>query len=362
MKSDLARNAGQMLLAGFDGTSLPRSVETALSRSELGGVILFARNIVEPRQVAELNLSAQSAAEGHPLPFISVDQEGGRVQRLKEPLTRVPPMFDVGRAGDARLATRVGSVLGEELEALGFNLDYAPDADVWTNPENTVIGDRAFSTDPAVVARYAGALALGLLQSGIVPCAKHFPGHGDTLLDSHLDLPVVQHDLERLDRIELEPFRSLIRGGIPMIMTAHILVPSIDTRHPITFSENGLQQLLRNQLGYQGVIISDDLEMKAVADRYDVEEMVALGLRAGIDIFLVCRSEEMWTRAFETLVKLGEKNSHDRDRIAASANRVVKLKLDLLRPWSIPDDLEARLGTPEHQMVVAEVRARAGER
>ncbi len=362
MINDLTRNAGQMLVVGFDGTALPRSVGSALSDGHIGGTILFARNIIEPAQVADLNHQIYQAAGEGLLPFVSVDQEGGRVQRLKEPLTRIPPMLEVGKTGNPRLAMRIGKVLGSELEALGFNLDYAPDADVWTNPENTVIGDRAFSQDPHVVAQFAGALAAGLLEAGIVPCAKHFPGHGDTLLDSHLDLPIVQHDFERLNEIELPPFRSLIAGGIPMIMTAHILVPSIDTRHPITFSENGLEQLLRKQMGFKGVIVSDDLEMKAVADRYEVDEMMALGLRAGVDLFLVCKTEEVWQEAFECLVKLGEKSSADKALISAAAARVAKLKMDLLRPWRRPDDLMSLLGTDENQRVVAEVRALAANR
>ena len=242
---------------------------------------------------------------------------------------------------------------------MGFNLDFAPIADVFTNPENTVIGDRAFGSDPELCATMAGAVMLGLTMSGLVPCAKHFPGHGDTLLDSHFELPTIEHDLERLRRIELHPFERLIAGRVPMIMTAHIVVPSIDTRHPITLSEQGIGQLLRQRMNFGGVVVSDDLEMKAVADRYGIEEMMTLGVRAGVDLYLICHTQQKWEEAFEVLVRLGERSPHDRERIALSAGRIRKLERDYLRPWERPLDVLQRLGTEEHRAIVDRVLAKA---
>jgi beta-N-acetylhexosaminidase len=348
----LEADAGQLLLIGFDGKSMPDAVGSALREGRIGGVILFSRNIESPEQVADVNAAIYEAAAGQPMPFVAVDQEGGRVQRLREPLTRWPPMRRVGDTGDADLSARFGEAIGDELEALGFNLDFAPCIDVFTNPANSVIGDRAFGTTPERVGRMGGAFALGLTQSGMIPCAKHFPGHGDTEVDSHFGLPVVRHDMARIEQVELEPFRMLIRAHVPMIMTAHVLVPALDPELPATLSKLWIEDLLRRKMKYGGVIISDDLEMKAVADHYDVETMVELGLEAGIDVFLVCHTQELWERAFAKLVALGERSERDRDRIALAAGRVRALKKSWIRPWSRPDDLRARLGTAEHRELV----------
>lgn len=359
-RTELREDVGQMLLIGFDGHSLPRSVEVALRDGTIGGTILFARNIAEIEQVAGLNRAILRAAGGHPIPFIAVDQEGGRVQRLRAPLTVVPPMWKVGLTRDTRLARQVGEVLGNELEVLGFNLDFAPCVDVLTNPENPVIGDRAFGDEPEHATTMAGAVMLGLISAGLVPCAKHFPGHGDTRLDSHFDLPVLEHDRDRLDRIELAPFERMARAQCPMFMTAHILVPSVDDKHPATLSRTWLQDILRKQLHFGGVIISDDLEMKAVADRYSIEEMVELGVPAGLDILLVCHSEDKWTLAYETTVKLAEGSAAFREMVAMAAGRVRKLKTDYLRPWEQPSNVRALVGTPEHAAVIARVLAHGG--
>lgn len=356
----LAEDAGQMLLVGFDGLTLPSHVASALRDGQIGGTILFRRNIDTIEQVADLTGAIQDAVgESQPLPFISVDQEGGRVQRLREPLTVVPPMLQVGQTGDPDLVARIGALMGEELEALGFNLDYAPCVDVWTNPLNTVIGDRAFGRDVETVSRMAGAFQWGLIQAGLVPCAKHFPGHGDTELDSHHALPVISHPLERLQQVELEPFRRLIRAEVPMIMTAHVLVPAVDDRRPATLSNAWITGTLRRAMKFGGVIISDDLEMKAVADRYPVEELVERGLHAGLDILMFCHTHERWALAHETLIHLGERSNTERQEIAMAAGRVRNLKQNWLRRWTRPDDLRARVGTSAHEALVAQVLERA---
>lgn len=356
--AEIKAAAGRMLVAGFDGTTLPDFVSNALSEQRLGGVILFARNVETPEQVADLNAQVYDAVDGW-LPFVAVDQEGGRVQRIKSPATVVPPMAQVGATGDPEMAAKIGELLGDELEAMGFNLNFAPCADVFTNPDNQVIGDRAFGTDPDTVATMAGALAVGLTLSGLIPCAKHFPGHGDTLLDSHFDLPTLTHDLDRLRRVELRPFERLIAGRIPMIMTAHIMIPAIDTTHPITLSQQGIGELLRQRLHFGGVVVSDDLEMKAVADRYSIEEMMHLGVRAGVDLYLVCHTRAKWEEAFEVLVKMGEASAHDRDRILIAAGRIRTLEKGYLRPWTRPASLSDRLGTAAHQALVAEIAQRS---
>jgi beta-N-acetylhexosaminidase len=360
--SSLRADVGELLLVGFHGTTLPPAVASALREQRINGTILFTRNIESVEQVADLNAATYDAAGPDRLPFISVDQEGGRVQRLREPFTRLPPMALVGQAGDLDLAAQVGESMAFELEALGFNLDYAPCADVFTNPENTVIGDRAFGTDPETVGRMAGALMLGLNMGGIIPCAKHFPGHGDTLLDSHEALPTIEHGLERLQQVELRPFELLIRGQVPLIMTAHVVVPAVDAQWPATLSPHWLTRILRQQMKYGGVIISDDLEMKAVADRWDIAELAERGLHAGIDIFLVCHTEEKWLTCYDTLVRLGERSSRERDLIALAAGRVRALRHDWLRPWQRPADVRASLGQPLALERIERVRQLAAAR
>lgn len=354
----LRQAAGQLLCVGFQGTSLPEPVRDALATGTIGGVILFRRNVENPPQVAALNQEIHAAAAtAIAPPFVAVDQEGGRVARLRDPLTPIPPMRELGNAGDPRLVTDVSEVMATEISALGFNLNFAPVLDVDTNPANPVIGDRAFSNDPEVVAKMGGAFVLGHTTCGVVPCGKHFPGHGDTDTDSHLELPVLNHDEARFESVELVPFRRLIDTGIPMLMTAHIQVPALDTVHPATLSHAVMTRLLRDEMGYNGVVVTDDLEMKAVADRYEVEEMIELGLRAGVDLFLICHTQALWERAYGHLLTLGQ-NPHDRARILESANRIMRLKDDYLASWPRPwaaGDYAAELGAQAHRDILARV-------
>lgn len=357
---ELRAAAGRMIVAGFEGDALPAHVARAVRETQLGGVILFARNVDTPAQVQSLCADVHAAgAQSGRVPIVSIDQEGGRVQRVREPATRIPPMLTVGQAGDADLAAKLGEMVGDELDALGFNVNFAPVADVFTNPDNTVIGDRAFGRDPVTAARFAGSFMLGLTMAGVVPCIKHFPGHGDTRVDSHEDLPVVEHDLERLRAVELKPFERLIAARAPMVMTAHLLVPAIDPELPITFSPRGVGELLRQQLGFGGVVVSDDLEMGAVAKRYGIEEMMHLGVDAGLDVFLICHTREKWEEAFEVLVRIAERGGKPAERIALSAGRLAALEKSWLRPWEKPASLGDRLGTDEHRALVDAIVKRA---
>lgn len=332
--------AGQVLIGGFygAGTALPDDAREALSSGELGGVILFRRNIESLEQTAALNADARAAAPGL-VPWVSIDQEGGRVRRLTpaQGVSDVPPMRQVGQCDDEALARDLGGVLGRELAALGFNLNFAPDLDVDTNPQNPVIGDRSFGSDPERVSRMGLALARGLLESGVVPCGKHFPGHGDTLVDSHYGLPVLEHDRARLDAIELVPFRRAVAAGMPLIMTAHILLPALDEAHPATLSRTILTGLLREELGYHGVIVSDDLDMAAVAERYSIEDTVVLGLEAGVDLFLICKVVERWQEAHAALVRAASTDARLRARLFEAAGRVVAAKHQwLVQPSHVP--------------------------
>jgi beta-N-acetylhexosaminidase len=308
-----------------------------------------------PEQVAALTAGLRQAAPaGRPL-IVAVDQEGGRVQRLRAPATEWPPMAAVGRRNQIRLTYGLGRALAGELRALGFTLDFAPVLDVHTNPQNPVIGDRSFGADPALVSEHGLALMRGLHDGGVAACGKHFPGHGDTAKDSHLDLPVVAHDEARLRAVELAPFAAAAAAGIPMIMTAHVVFPALDAARPATLSPRILG-ILRDELRYGGVIVSDDLEMKAVADRYGIEELVVESLRAGCDAFLICHQAELQDRALEALVAAAERDSAIRARLAQAAARVDALAARFgAEPYTPPADLRALLGTRAHRKLVAEI-------
>jgi beta-N-acetylhexosaminidase len=347
-----AAAAGSTLIVGFDGHTAPAELLARVRAGLVGGAILFARNVESPEQVADLCAALRGAAPpGAPL-LTCVDQEGGRVQRLRAPATEWPPMAALAHHSP-ELAYRVGRALGAELAALGFSLDFAPVLDVHTNPRNPVIGDRALGTEPAAVAERGNALLRGLHDAGVGSCGKHFPGHGDTILDSHVDLPVVAHDEARLRAVELVPFARAVAAGVPMIMTAHVVFPALDPAVPATMSPRVLG-LLRRELGFDGVIVSDDLEMKAVADRYGIEELVVAALRAGCDAFLVCHRADLQERAREALVHAAEQDAGTRARLEEAAARMAALaRRFAAAPYAPPPDLRARLGTASHRALAA---------
>jgi beta-N-acetylhexosaminidase len=360
LSAEVKAACGQLIIGGFEGVTAPPEVLDALRTERLGGVVLFRRNIESLPQVVALNASLHEAAASPP--WVAVDQEGGPVRRLTEAIgaTAIPAMRLLGRAGSLDLAARLSEVIATELGALGFNLNFAPVLDVDTNPRNPIIGARAFGADPAHVARMAGAFFVGHLIGGVVACGKHFPGHGDTVADSHVELPVLMHSLERLEAVEWAPFRHLIAGGLDMIMAGHLLLPALDAVSPATLSEATLQGALRGRLGFDGVIVSDDLEMAAVASRYTIEEMVTLGLRAGLDVFLICKRPSLWCAAYEQLLRLAMASSDDRDRVLRAAARVRKAKAAALgsHPWR-PQGWASIVGCDAHRAVVAAVEAAA---
>jgi beta-N-acetylhexosaminidase len=293
MPTSWRRAIGQLLIGSLPGTTLTPEMRSIAREFSLGGVILFSRNIEAPEQVAELSHDVQQLADSRhrsdtePL-WVSVDQEGGRVARLKNPFTVWPPMAVLGRSGDESLARRFAEALATELRAVGITLNYAPVLDIHTNEQNPIIGDRALATDADMVARLGVAVIEGLQGNGVAACGKHFPGHGDTSVDSHLALPLVEHPPDRIRRVECVPFGAAIQANVAFIMTAHVLVPSLDEEHPATLSRRIVYDLLRDELGYEGVILSDDLEMQAIAATYAVPDAGVLAVRAGCDGLLVC--------------------------------------------------------------------------
>ncbi len=297
MKSSIL--AGQLICGGFAGPTLSTRFRAALARSERGGAVLFKRNIESPESVLELNRAIALAAPEDMPPLIAVDQEGGRVARLKAPLLVVPPMRVLAQRKDPALLRRVAKAQGEELSALGFTMNAAPVLDVDTNPDNPVIGDRSFSREPEEAARLALAFADGLADATMLTCGKHYPGHGDTDKDSHLTLPTVSHSKERLMSVELLPFRRAAAHGLDAIMTAHVVYPALDAGVPATQSHVICTELLRGELGFRGVVISDDLEMNAISQ--DTENTAVSAIAAGCDLLLVCSDEERQELAVASL-------------------------------------------------------------
>jgi len=286
--ASLRREIGQLLIGSLPATTITPEMRSLAREFQLGGVTLFTRNIEEPEQVAELDHDLQSLSAGVPV-WVAVDQEGGRVARLHSPFTEWPAMATLGRSGDEKLASRFAAALAAELKAVGITLDYAPVLDIHTNPGNPVIGDRALGEDADTVARLGAAIVRGLQENGVAACGKHFPGHGDTSVDSHLALPLVEHPPDRIRRVECVPFREAIRNDVAFIMTAHILVPSLDEERPATLSPAIVRGMLREELDFNGVILSDDLEMKAIADSYSVPDAAVQAIAAGCDGVLVCQ-------------------------------------------------------------------------
>jgi beta-N-acetylhexosaminidase len=295
------RLAMRLLMIGFDGLELPAHVGRWIDRG-LGGVILFRRNIESLEQLIALN--GEILGRTQPL-MLGVDEEGGRVRRLRGITSDLPAMAKVGATDDPKLAYRCGALLGRELAALGFSINFAPILDVHTNPANPVIGDRAFATTPEAVARMAIPFAKGLQDMGVAACGKHFPGHGDTDTDSHLALPVLDHDEHRLASVELAPFRQAAQSDMASMMTAHVVINAYNPDHPSTLDGRALR-ILRRQYRFGGVIVSDDLEMAAIADRYSMSEAIERGLHAGVDLFLVCRSQDRVEESIEALCRLSE--------------------------------------------------------
>lgn len=334
-REDLRRAAGRRIICGFAGVTLDAELKEVLREVRPLGVILFARNIESPEQVAELIRELKSFRKDDPL-LVSVDQEGGRVARVREPATVWPPMRELGHLGDEALITRVGFGIGAELRAMGFDLDYAPVLDVDTNPANPVIGDRAFSHDPAEVSRFAVALMRGLNKAGVGGCGKHFPGHGDTDVDSHLALPRVEHELPLLREREWAPYRAAIAAGLDAIMTAHVVMPALDESVPATLSPIAMRAL-REELGFGGVIISDDVEMKALADHFDSDEIAARGLEAGLDVFLTCKEYSVTMDMFRGIVRRFEDDALSHEQIEVQEKRVLRWRDRWTRPATPPE-------------------------
>jgi beta-N-acetylhexosaminidase len=350
--SRAAASVGDVFLLGFEGTAPDASLREWFEALRPGGVILFARNIVTPEQVADLTAALQRWRGESPL-LVAVDQEGGRVARFGPPFTVLPGNGALGRAGDVALAERVGRVLGTELKAVGVTLNLAPVLDLRVGPGNPVLGERCLGEDPASVAALGAALIRGMQGAGVAATAKHFPGHGGTAVDSHAALPVVAEDAAWLTETALPPFRAAVTAKVAAVMTAHVCYPALDPDLPATLSPRILA-LLRRDLGFDGVVISDDLLMQAITKSWPVEEAAVLALQAGADAVLLAGDASAQARALASVEAAVTTGRLPGARLAEAAARLTALRQRVGPPRPLPPaHLRALLGCPQHQAAAA---------
>jgi len=348
---DTLGQLGQLFMVGIPQPTLDNETRVLLQELQPSGIILFRRNYTGPAALAVLCAELHSLFSTH-TPLIAIDHEGGRVHRVGPPFTHFPAAIHLGRTGSVGLAYRVGLAMGHELRRVGIDLDFAPVLDVLTNPANTVVGDRAFSADPYQVALFGRAVARGLRESGIIPCGKHFPGHGGTLIDSHEDLPHDERGKEEIHRIDLYPFQQAMIEGIEMLMTAHVLYPALDPELPATVSPKIITGLLRQQMHYDGVVVTDDLEMGAVVRHSTVEQTVVNALNAGADMLLICHKIELAIAARNACLRAIENGTLSQQRIEEAGRRIGTLrKAHQSRQELSPPPLKEQ----EHAQLVEEI-------
>jgi beta-N-acetylhexosaminidase len=367
-KMSLEQRVSQVFMLGFDGTTLTASNRALVQGLHLGGVTLFARNITDGPQLARLDAELQTIADPVPL-FISVDQEGGLVVRVTDGATIFPGNMAVGATGDPTQARRIAQASASELLAMGVNMDLAPVIDVNTNPQNPVIGVRSFGSDMGLVSDFGVQTIQGLQSSGVSAVGKHFPGHGDTEVDSHRDLPVVPHSLERLQALEFVPFKAAIQAGVDGIMTAPVYLPAIEPQQDLlaTLSRTVLTSLLREQLGYQGLILTDALDMDAIKKDRPAAEAAVQAFEAGADMLLIAgitaddrRHLAEGPPALLAAVQAGRVSE---ERLNASVVRILEAKAKrgilpgAVPPTTVPD--AAVLNSLEHRALALDVARKA---
>lgn len=331
----------------FEGTTPPQPVLDGVRRGAMGAFCLFGHwNVESPAQLRTLNemLLHAARAGGQPPPIIGIDQEGGQLIAVTGGATELPGNMALGATRSPELAEQAGRVLGRELRAMGLNLNFAPSLDVNTNPDNLAVGTRSFGADPALVAELGAALIRGLQAAGVMGSAKHFPGHGDTSSDSHYAAPVVAHSLEHMEAVELRPFRAAIAAGVAAIMPAHIMFPALDADQPATLSSRILRGFLRGQMGFQGLIVSDAMDMYAVA-RFGPEPSVRMALEAGVDLVLLAHLPDQLALA---------------DYVSAMTSPEAVARIRRARAGISPTlpDLDV-IGCAEHQRVAQTIAERA---
>ena len=337
-----------MLCVGFDGYVITDDLKRLIDRG-IGAVILFRRNFQNALQVIQLCHAIKQYARRAIL--IGVDQEGGRVIRFGEPFSQTPSLRTIGKTGDIGHAKRIGEILGAELRAAHIDINFAPVMDVDTNPANPVIGVRSFGNSAQRVSAMGVAMIEGLQSAGVAACAKHFPGHGDTSQDSHLDLPRLSHGMDRLMQVELQPFFAAAKADVAAIMTSHVIFDAVDRILPATMSRAIIHDILRQQIGFDRVIVSDDLEMHAISKHFPLEQVVEQTVNAGIDLITICHSAEKQNRAIDLLLHAVQ-SGRVKEEMIASANQRLDVLMDRFAQTageSAPVQIPPVIGCNEHR-------------
>jgi beta-N-acetylhexosaminidase len=354
----LKQKIGQMVMCGFDAVEANSNIESLIRDYDLGGVIYFRRNMQTPAQVAALsNQLQQMVSESTDIPLlISIDQEGGMVTRIEQGVSLMPGNMSLGASNDIEAAYQTAYISGRELRAMGINVNFAPDVDVNNNPLNPVIGVRSYGEDPNLVADMGLAAVRGYESAGVAATIKHFPGHGDTATDSHYALPIVPHNLERLRSIELVPFQKAIEHGVDMVMSAHVIFPALEQGElPSTLSPKVINGFLREELGYQGVVVTDCIEMKAISDNYGFAEGTVLAVEAGVDIVLISHVYEHQIRGINALFEAVHSGRISEERINESVERILKLKQKLQNQNVQSAITLDQVGQPEWQELASSI-------
>jgi beta-N-acetylhexosaminidase len=357
---DLKTALAQLFVVGFDGTELSQDLRDLFRHYPPGGVILFKRNLEDPDQIHRLTRDLQTPETALPT-LVCIDQEGGRVWRLPSPFTRFPEAQSLGNAGLDSLAYSAAKVIAEELSGVGIHCNFAPVLDLHTNPENPVIGDRSLGPDPSPVTTLARSILLSFRAHGIAGCGKHFPGHGDTDLDSHETLPTVSLSRERLFSVEMSPYRILCQDAhkpLELIMTAHVRYPELDPKRPATLSNRILTGILRRFLGFEGIIVTDDLEMGAITGSYGPEEASLLAFRAGADLLMFCHTPSHLPSCIDNLYRSLARGETSHRRLRRTLYKIQRFKRRLrqrLPTEPIRRNLFQRIGCAENQHIAEQV-------
>lgn len=338
----LDEKVGQLVIAGFSGHTANMDLENLIKKYHVGGFILFKKNIKNVSQTLNLINSIKETNSANKIPvFISVDEEGGRISRMPDEFTNIPSSQDVGAKNNEVLSYDIGRALGNMIGQLGFNMDFAPVLDIYSNPGNKVIGDRALGSHPDTVKRLGVSTMKGLQSQNVIPVVKHFPGHGDTLEDSHVGLPVVNYDLERLQNFEFIPFDYAIQSNADAVMIAHILMEKIDSIYPASMSDKIVTNILRQSMGFKGVILTDDLTMGAIQNNYVIENAAIKSINAGCDILLVCHGYNKQVSVIEAIKEAVQKGIISKERLNESVYRIIKLKVK----YGLTDDKRDKVDT-----------------
>jgi len=325
-KLTLKEKIGQMIIAGFDGTT-SSNAKDLIKNYKLGGVIFFGPNVKSTSQLVNLTNEIKTFNKNNKVPlFVSVDQEGGRVNRMPSTVLNTPSARTIGNKNNEKYAFNMGNMISKELSSFGFNTDFSPVLDIQSNPKNTVIGDRSFGSSSSVVSKMGESMMEGIRKGNTIPVIKHFPGHGNTSVDSHLELPIVNKDLLSLKKFELIPFSNAIKNHADMVMVAHILVKKIDSKYPASMSKTVITDLLRKQYGFNGVIITDDMSMGAISKHYTLNNAAVRSINAGSNIILIGHGNQNVRSVYNSLYKAVQNHTISEDKINKSVYNILSLK------------------------------------